>query len=122
MQGANQGLEDACELAHHVRAALVGHPAGAAGSAGSGELGACLERFWRARRARVAEIHEGSRARTAEVNKSTATSRRNSLNASIGRIDFSARVYGWKPSAMAEREAAVQAAAEEHSVVEPALP
>ena len=102
VQGANQGLEDACELVHHVRAVLAGESAEAAGGAGSDGLAGCLEGFWRGRRDRVVDIHDRSRERTAQVNKSTVQSRTSSVTSPIA-ADFSARVYGWSPSALAER-------------------
>lgn len=121
LQGANQGLEDACELVHHVRSILAGKPAEAAGGAGSDDLASCLEGFWRGRRERVVEVHGRSRERTAQVNRSTVQSRTNSVTSPMG-ADFSARVYGWNPSAVAarvERDSVAGATADR--ALEPAL-
>lgn len=110
-QGANVGLEDACELVYHVRSVLAGISANATNKDACGDgLAVCLEGFWRARYPRVFEIHAGSSERTAHVNKSTAQSRVD-MNPS-NRAEFHARVYGWKPSALSDRESAARPAEE----------
>jgi 2-polyprenyl-6-methoxyphenol hydroxylase-like FAD-dependent oxidoreductase len=92
-QGANQGLEDACELAHLLAPRLLED-----GLAGATEnsISYVLEIFWRGRIDRVKEVHAASRERTQNVNKS------NSKSAADFRkgIDqpFMDRLYQWKPT------------------------
>lgn len=99
MQGANQGLEDACELVHYVQGLL---PAAGSteGAAVGPEMEAALEAFWQARRSRVVEVHAGSRARTAQVNKSTVDTRKNPVQ--VINEDYASKVYGWQPSKLGD--------------------
>merc|ERR1712003_314840 len=71
-QGANQGLEDACELANLLAPALLLLPASAANSSDDEDVSHVLERFWRGRIDRVKKIHAASKARTESVNRSSA--------------------------------------------------
>ena len=97
-------MEDACELVHYVEGLLpaVGSTEGAAAGL---EMEAALEAFWQARRSRVVEVHAGSRARTAQVNKSTVDTRKNPVQ--VIKEDYASKVYGWQPSRL--RDAATPA-------------
>ncbi len=97
-QGANQGLEDACELAHFLTKVLVNV------EARNEEIESTLERFSKLRFERVREIHARSRRKTANVNESTLESRLNRDANAIDAEDFRKRVYNWQPTVVVERE------------------
>jgi len=92
-QGANQGLEDACELANVLAPFLLAEKQKQGGNS-LRDVSDVLEFFWRSRIERVKEIHAASRAMSASANKSSA---KNSVKLRKG-DSFQDAVYGWKPS------------------------
>merc|ERR1712176_438499 len=71
-QGANQGLEDACELATVLARALHDDE----NDENDKNLSSVLEGFWKSRIDRVREIHAASRARTESINQSSSTNKK----------------------------------------------
>jgi 2-polyprenyl-6-methoxyphenol hydroxylase-like FAD-dependent oxidoreductase len=92
-QGANQGLEDACELAHLLAPRLLGE-----NEASENTISDVLETFWCGRIDRVKEVHAASREQTQNVNKSNSKS---AVDFRKG-IDqaFMDRLYQWKPTSI----------------------
>mmetsp|Transcript_23214 Transcript_23214/g.68625 ORF Transcript_23214/g.68625 Transcript_23214/m.68625 type:complete len:421 (-) Transcript_23214:369-1631(-) len=94
-QGANQGLEDACELAGALAPVLLSGDSHEGGTANS--VTTALELFWRCRIERLKKVHAASRSRTASVNR---WSKERPLNIQKDSdVSFLDDLYGWKPSA-----------------------
>jgi len=106
-QGANQGLEDACELAIVLAPALLLHAEtkgteqtqtyNNSSSSTTKDISNVLELFWRGRIDRVKEIHAASRARTASVNQSSSKS---AAYSEKDKLSFTNRLYQWKPTSL----------------------
>ena len=91
-QGANQGLEDACELATVLARALHDE--------NDANLSSALEGFWKSRIDRVREIHAASRARTQSINQSSSTNKKAAYADATDPSTFLDRLYQWKPTNM----------------------
>jgi len=90
-QGANQSLEDACELAYALAPILK--------DGVYASIPMVLEAFCRKRYDRVKEIHRQSSERTGMVNRSSSSNRKNIYGSILGRDPtFTERLYGWRPS------------------------
>jgi len=91
-QGANQGLEDACELATVLARALHDE--------NDANLSSVLEGFWKSRIDRVREIHAASRARTQSINQISSTNKKAAYADATDPSTFLDRLYQWKPTNM----------------------
>ena len=92
-QGANQGLEDACEVSAQIASFLLADETSADGQASV--LSQCLENFWRGRIDRVKEINAASLERTLNVNQTNKESRTQLVNQDP---ELMTRITEWKPS------------------------
>jgi len=92
-QGANQGLEDACELAGLLAPALL--------TKRSSDFSLVLEQFWQSRIDRVTEIHAASRAKSESNNQSS--SNKGSNPGMDNQKSFKDRIYQWKPTSVLEQ-------------------
>ena len=91
-QGANQGLEDACELAYELGSFFSN---GDSASVGASETAQRLQRFWGGRVERVKTIHAMSRNMTQQANQSSKTTGTPLLQKPP---PSTKDIYGWKPS------------------------
>jgi len=105
-QGANTGLEDACELVHALVPLLSqkGTEDGSANSfiASQIQIFETLEQFWKKRIDRVKEIYDRSDTTNRQKNKISAKEKIGDVYAFCDLDqDFLKRLYDWKPSYLA---------------------
>ena len=107
-QGANQGLEDACELVHSIATSLVSSSTTAEDATArttntdvtsKTAIPQVLENFYCLRFDRVNDIHTSSRAMTHQVNQSDKNKK---LFERMRDPSFTNNLYTWKPSFLVE--------------------
>lgn len=96
-QGANQALEDACELAYFITKPIL------ISKCRKVDIESAFEHFSNVRVERVREIHARSRQRTASVNESTLQSRLKKEANGTDSDAFRISVHSWRPTAMIEK-------------------